>query len=95
MAIVAITTQAQRDFLEDVLEHLQKLSYLNSEAARAQARADAKVAARDAWGTKVRSTIVREFAAADGVLEAQLSDFAVVRDENGDITAIHTNTDVP
>lgn len=93
MATIDITTQAQRDFLEDVLEHLQRLAALNSEAARAQAKADAKVAARDAWGAKVRSTIVREFPAADGALEAQLTDFSVARDEQGAITAVHTNAD--
>ena len=93
MAIINVTTQAQRDYLENHIEVAEKLARYSDEAATLQARATARAAERDAVGDRVRAGLVDKVPALDGTLEAQLTNIQIVRDGEGVITEVRTNGD--
>jgi hypothetical protein len=98
MASIPITTQDQRDFLEDFADYFLLLSRKDAEAESAAQRLANKQAVRDTLGDKIRRRLVEKFGgpggAADLALEAQLEDVALIRDEEtGDILTFATNAD--
>lgn len=94
MATINITTQAQRDYLEQHIELPEHLANLAIEAALAAQRASTKADLRDSVGARVRAGLVDKVPALDGVLEAQLTNIQIVRDGEGVITQVRTNGDV-
>lgn len=100
MALIPITAQADRDFLEDhepVAIRLHELSVehkaLQDRADLFQGLADEAASKRSALGDKARRGLVRYKPALGSLLEAQLTDMALGR-VDGVVTSLLTNAHV-
>jgi len=100
MATLNVSSQDIREELEDRLEVLNDLAEAEAQrvfnanrAALFEAEEVTWTETRDEIGTRLRRGAVRERPSLDGVLEAQLTDIAIERDESGDIIKIYTNDD--
>lgn len=92
MAIIAITTQGQRDYLErhDVGE---KLSRKAEELHDLKIRVGQKAQIVALEGVKVRAGLVDKISALDALLEAELTNWDYQYNENGDVINVLTNAD--
>jgi hypothetical protein len=94
MAVINITDQADREFVEDHEEVAHTLKRYSARERQFRAQANADLAIRDTVAVRVRRGLVRYKGALDGVLEAQLTDFEIQRDTvTSQIIALHTNAD--
>ncbi len=100
MATIDITTQEQRDKLEQRLPVIERVAQHEKDRVFETKRAtmhtnDAAVALalRDALDAKMRIGAVADYPALGGQLEPAPEVWAVERDEGGDIVKLHTHDD--
>jgi hypothetical protein len=93
MAIVNVSQQNDREFVEDHEEVVLKLRKFAIRKTKYEAQVATDTANVAEVGARVRRGLVRYKPALDDTLENPVTDIEIERDAQGEIVKIHTNAD--